>query len=171
MESIAPSTPTPTAAGNKSPRGNLIKKLGDPAGITNKDGKPMVNFTVNSITPDAPCTGPYPQAPQNGHFVVLDVAVETTPDFVSSQGPLTFDMGPGMMKFVGKNGTTYNGNLGTGPAYTCLPDTQMLSANGRGIGPAEKVTGKVVLDVPDTTGTLIYTNYLISNIGGWEYNF
>jgi len=172
VESIAPSTPTPTpAALNKSPRGNIIKKLGEPGGVTNKEGKQMVNFTINSITPDVPCTNQYAQKSQNGHFVVLDVTVETTADFVSStdQRPLTFDLNPGMFKFVGKNGTTYNGNLGSGAAYGCLADAEQL-ANGRGVGPAEKATGKVVVDVPDTTGTLVYQNFMIGS-GGWEWNF
>lgn len=76
-----------------------------------------------------------------------------------------------MFKFVGANGTTFNGNLGTMGAHSCLPDSETIGANGGGIGPAEKVIGKLVLDAPEPTGTLVYKSYLTSGNGGWEYKF
>lgn len=174
VESMAPSTPSPAATqeAKKSPRGNFIKELGQPAGISDKDGKPMVNFTVNSITPDAACTGPYPQPAENGHFTVLDITVETTPELGTAEGsPGSFDINGAMFKFVGASGTTFNGSLNSAGAYGCLPDEEMINNSGSGIGPAEKVTGKLVLDLPETTGTLIFKSYLTSGRGGWEYNF
>ena len=56
-------------------------------------------------------------------------------------------------------------------AYTCLPDEQTIGNNGAGIGPGEKVTGKLVLDLPETTGILVFKSYLTSGNGGWEYAF
>lgn len=176
VESMAASTPSPavTQEAKKSPRGNIIKELAQPAGMTDKDGKPIVNFTINSITPDAPCTGPYPQPSENGHFTVLDVTVETSPELATASydgGPLSFDINGAMFKFVGASGTTFNGSLNSGGAYSCLPDEQMINNHGGGIGPAEKVTGKLVLDLPETTGTLVFKSYLTSGNGGWEWNF
>lgn len=138
--------------------------------MTDKDGKPTVNFAVNSITPDAPCTGPYPQTAENGHFVVLDVSIETTPELASDgKGYDTFDMNGHMFKFVGANGTTFNGDLGTIGAYSCLPDEQEIASSG--VGPGEKVTGKLALDLPATTGVLIFKSYLTSGSAGWEWSF
>lgn len=174
VESIAPSTPSPAATQQekKSPRGNFIKELAQPAGITDKDGNPMVNFTINSITVDAPCTGPYPQPAENGHFTVLDVTVETTPELGTAEGSTgTFDINAHMFKFVGASGTTFNGSLAGAATYGCLPDEQMINTSGSGIGPAEKVTGKVVLDLPETTGVLVFKSYLTSGSGGWEWTF
>lgn len=174
VESIAPSTPSPAATqqAKKSPRGNFIKELAQPAGITDKDGNPMVNFTINSITVDAPCTGPYPQPAENGHFTVLDVTVETTPELGTAEGSTgTFDINAHMFKFVGASGTTFNGSLAGAATYGCLPDEQMINNSGSGIGPAEKVTGKVVLDLPETTGVLVFKSYLTSGSGGWEWTF
>ena len=167
------STPTPSATPSlsKSPRGNFIKEVGKSAGIADKDGKRTVNFTVNSITPDAPCTGSYPQPVKNGHIVVLDVSVETFPELANVQGYNEFDMNATMFKFVGTNGTTYNGDLATTATYGCLPDSESLGQGGRGIGPAEKVTGKLALDVPEAHGTLIYRSYLTSGSTGWEWTF
>lgn len=174
VESIAPSTPSPSATteAKKSPRGNIVKALAQPATIDDlKANKPLVTFTVNTITAGVPCTGPYPAAVENGYIVVLDVTIETTPDLASTGGYDSFDMNATMFKFVGANGTTFNGNLGTSAAYSCLPDEQQVGANGRGVGPGEKVTGKIAIDVPEATGTLIFKSYLTSGGGGWEWTF
>jgi hypothetical protein len=78
-------------------------------------------------------------------------------------------MNGSMFKFVGANGTTFNGDLSSVGAYSCLPDEQKIASGG--VGPAEKVTGKIVLDVPVAVGTLIFKSYLVSGSTGWEYNF
>lgn len=144
--------------------------MGEPAGITDKDGRQIVNFTVNSITPGVACTGPYPQAIENGHIVVLDVTIETTPELAGDgTGMDTFDMNGAMFKFVGANGTTFNGQLNTSGAYSCLPDEQKIATNG--VGPGEKVTGKLALDLPATRGTLVFRSYLTAGSSGWEWAF
>jgi hypothetical protein len=172
VEPLAAQTSSAPAEPAKSPRGNFIKEMGQPAGISDADGKALVNFTINSIAPLAACTGPYPSPVENGHFVVLDVSVETLPELGTTEnGSQTFDINSTMFKFVGANGTTFNGNLGTMAAYSCLPDTETIGTNGAGIGPAEKVTGKLVLDLPEPTGTLVYKSYLTSGNGGWEFKF
>ncbi|MCC9197762.1 DUF4352 domain-containing protein [Arthrobacter sp. zg-Y820] len=175
VESLAPSTPTPSASpeGKKSSRGNIVKAFAEPAVITDlSSDKPIVTFTVNSITADVPCTGPYPSAVENGNIVVLDVTIETSPELASDEaGYDVFDMNPSMFKFVGANGTTFNGDLGTQGAYSCLPDEQQVGANGGGVGPGEKVTGKIALDLPEKTGTLVFKSYLVSGSGGWEWAF
>ena len=172
VEPLVPTTPSATATVDKSPRGNFIKEVGKSAGITNKDTERIVNFTVNSITPDAPCTGPYAQPVVNGHVVVLDVSIETFPALADPNGGYSeFDMNAGMFKFVGTNGTTFNGDLNTQGAYMCLADEESISHNGRGIGPAEKVTGKIALDVPESHGTLIFKSHLTSGSTGWEWTF
>jgi hypothetical protein len=170
VESIAPAAATKAAEPKKSPRGNIIKTLNEGGSISNEDGKTLASFAVSNISVDTPCTGPYPdpKGPENGHIVVLDVSIETTPELGAADSyPKTFDLNPYSFKFVGANGTTFNGNLATGPAYGCLPDEQVLSSSG--VGPAEKVTGKVVLDVPETTGVLVFKPGFMDS--GWEWNF
>ncbi|WP_143019135.1 DUF4352 domain-containing protein [Arthrobacter sp. ov407] len=175
VESLAPSTPSPSASPEvkKSPRGNIIKALAQPATITDLTAnKPLVTFTVNSIKANVPCTGPYPDPVENGHIVVLDVTIQTTPDLARTDGGYdSFDMNATMFKFVGANGTTFNGNLGTQAAYSCLPDEQQIGVNGKGVGPGEKVKGKIAIDVPATKGTLIFKSYLTSGSSGWEWAF
>lgn len=167
VESLAPSTPTPTSSEPaRSARGNIIKKFGQPAGRFNpENNKQLVNFTINSAAIDPPCTGPAPQPAENGHFVILDAIIETLPELAEAQIP-QFDLSPHNFKFVGANGTTYNGSLTSGASYGCLPDNEILPING--VGPAEKVTGKIVLDVPETTGTLVFKPMGGSG-SGWEW--
>jgi hypothetical protein len=170
VEGVVPATtsaPPATQEAKKSARGNIVKALGEPAGITDSVTKKQVaNFAINAITQDAPCTGPYPQPAQNGHFVALDIVAETTPDLAESTYP-KFDINSAMFQFVGANGTTYNGSLNTAPTYSCLPDSQTFPMGG--MGPGEKVSAKVVLDVPETTGTLVFKS--LGSLSGWEWTF
>jgi hypothetical protein len=77
-------TPTPTDA--KSPRGNLIKMPGQAASVTDNDAT-VASFVVKSIKLDPKCTSPSAMKPKNGHFLVLDVAMETTPALAKSVNP------------------------------------------------------------------------------------
>ncbi|MGR0158581.1 hypothetical protein ACUUMC_01560 [Paenarthrobacter nitroguajacolicus] len=134
---------------------------------TGADKKTTVVFTIHSITVDAPCTGAYAQPAEKGHFVVLDASIETTPELAESSFA-RFDLSPHSWQFVGENGTTFNGSLASGASYGCMTDSEILPING--VGPAEKVTGKIVLDVPAATGTLVFKP-LGGSVGGWEWSF
>ena len=68
--------------------------------------------------------------------------------------------------YVGADGIT-NPNVSTLPAYACLPDGEQSTADP--LGPGQTFVGTIVLDVPVTTGTLIYRP--IYTDGGWEWNF
>lgn len=153
---------------SKSPRGNIVKGFGQGASITDTahDNKEIVNFTVNSIAP-VTCTEQYAQPAENGHLVVVDVAVETKPELADSFMK-SYYLGGGDFKFVADNGTTFNGNLFTGATYSCLPSAELFPSAG--LGPGEKATGKVVLDVPAPTGILVL-KAPFSSTNGWEYKF
>ena len=155
------------ATGKKSTRGNLIKELKEPAGQTDQiTKKQVVNFTIDAITVDAPCKGQYPQPAENGHFVTLAVTAETTPDLAESSYP-KFDVSAHNFQFIGKSGTTYNGSLATTPTYMCQADDEKFPMNG--MGPGEKVSAKVLVDVPETHGILVFKP--LGALAGWEYKF
>lgn len=69
-------------------------------------------------------------------------------------------------QFVGANGTTFNGMLG-GHSYGCIPQAETFPMQG--MGPAEKVAAKVVLDVPAGPGTLVFKPLFANS--GWEYSY
>jgi len=165
--SAAPSSAPASEGPAKSARGNIIKTVGQPAGMFDlKTKEPTVNFTITKITVDPPCTGSYPQPATNGHFVVVDVVAETTEALGKQTWP-KFDISAHNFKFVSANGTTYNGSLSSGPSYGCLADSEAFPMTG--MGPAEKVSGRIALDIPETTGVLVYKDQL--NQLGWEWNF
>ena len=170
VEALTPAasaTPAPTEL-KKSPRGNLIKEIGQPAGMAHPDSKAQtVNFTVDKITVDAPCTGPYPSPAENGHIVVVDVTAATTEELGKLDYGNRFDMSSATFTFIGASGTTYNGSLGTMAAYSCLPDAEEFPVAG--MGPAENGKAKVALDVPEPTGTLVFKD--LFGQAGWEYKF
>lgn len=150
-----------------SPRGNLIKAVGEGAGVTNSNGDTIAEFVVNSIEVDGVCNGDYPAPAENGHMLILDVSITTYPELADPESIVpTFNLNPYLMKVVAPNGTTSNAELGSMASYTCLPDAEEIPQD---IGPAENVTGKLALDSEVPNGTLIITP--MGSSTGWEFEF
>jgi hypothetical protein len=152
---------------SKSARGNIIKKVGEGMSITDtlNGDKEVVNFVVNSIAPIT-CTEKYAQPAKNGNLMAVDVTVETKPELANAIMK-TFSLSSYDFKFVSANGTTFNGDLG-GSTYGCLPEAATFPMAG--MGPGEKITAKVVIDVPEPSGVLVLKAPM-SNTNGWEFNF
>ncbi|NWL35120.1 hypothetical protein [Paenarthrobacter nitroguajacolicus] len=147
------STPTPTGKA-KSIRGNFIAELGDIGSFSNQSTKKVTTkFTVDSIL-DVQCTQPYSRPADNGRLITVALTVETTPDLADDTNP-NFRITSHDFKFIAASGTTFNGNLGSVATYSCIDDA--LTFPSGGMGPAEKVAGSVVLDLPPGPGTLVYT--------------
>ncbi|MDR6793042.1 MULTISPECIES: hypothetical protein [Pseudarthrobacter] len=169
-EAVTPATQTPAKdAAKKSTRGNIVMAPGDVGTVssTTSDGKEVdaTKFTVNSIAPGT-CDQQYAQPPENGHIVFVDVTIETLPELAETPFP-TFGLSAYDFKFVSNNGTTFNGSLSTiASGYGCIDDARTLPSAG--IGPGEKATGIVVLDVPEPAGILIMKSMFGS---GFEYTF
>lgn len=165
-EPITKTTPTPKADASKSVRGNLIGKLGSIGTISDPATKAVwTKFTVDGINP-VTCTEPYSQGPVNGNLFTVDMTIETTPELAQSSFP-KFDISTHDFKFIGENGTTFTGNLGTVATYSCIADS--LEFPSAGMGPAEKLTGKVVLDLPAAHGILVMNTSYTGP--GFEYTF
>ena len=150
----------------KSDRGNIIRTLGQGAGLSDKSGNQAVSFVVNKITIDPVCTGKYAQPPQNGHFLALDISAQTYPPLKDLFGSGQFDFGAYNWKLIAANGTTYNGSLNSGPAIGCLADAEKLPDR---VGTGEKVTGTLILDVPATEGTLVFAPTFADASWEWQY--
>jgi hypothetical protein len=162
---VVKTTPTPTSDVKKSIRGNLLMEGGDIGTISSGSTKKVTTkFTVNAITPIT-CTEKYSRAAENGNIVVVDIAVETTPELAESSYP-KYTLSGNDFKYIADNGTTFNGDLNTIATYSCIPDAEKFPSDG--MGPAEKITAKVVLDLPATHGILVLKSGLS---GGFEYKF
>lgn len=126
----------------------------------------MVAFTVNEIIVDIPCTEPFTQPPENGHFVALDVSVETSPNMLTSDLIQEFSMSPWDFQAIAPNGVTSNAGADSFATIGCLDDSVLLPGT---IGPGEAAKGLVLLDVADPAGVLIFRDYQTDS--GWEYAY
>lgn len=157
-------TPTPTGPA-KSARGNNVLQVGQGVSVNTSSGKPAVTFVVNAIQVDPQCTGSFVQQPENGHFVALDISAQTTPELAQLVFSHNFSFSPILWKAIAANGTTFNGNVWSFQASSCLPNGQELTS---AIGPGENVHGMVILDVPTTSGVLVFDPYSGPN---WEISY
>jgi hypothetical protein len=164
VQSSAMASDNPDA--KKSDRGNIIRAIGQGAGLSDKSGKQAVSFVVNKITIDPACTGQYPRPAQNGHFLAVDISAQTYPPLKDLFGSGQFDFSAFNWKLIAANGTTYNGSLSSGPASGCLADAQKLPDR---VGTGEKVTGTLILDVPATEGVLVFAPTFADTSWEWQY--
>lgn len=165
-------TSSSTAAGSSSAgggagvnqRGNIPKALGEEAGITDGAGGDLLTFTVAAITPDLPCDSGFDDPPLSGHYVGIELRVSTSPsltadDYVSFS---EYDFA-----FIGPDGVTDTSVDGN--AWTCLSDDRRFPSDT--LGPGQQYVGTIVVDVPATTGTLVFAPSVLAGNGGWEWQF
>lgn len=164
----SPTAGTEEAPGEeKSVRGNFVKSVGETEVITGVDGDSVVSFSISSIAVDVPCTDEYAVPPRNGHFVTLDMTVETSAKLADEINPF-FLLGDKAWKAITSDGTTSNAEPATSEALSCFPEAEVLPSL---IEPGEKATGKVVLDVENAEGILIL-DYTPSGMGeGREWTY
>ena len=108
---------------------------------------------------------PVPAVPAaNGHPVSVNVDARTgaAAPFKEAFYGQEFSFNPADWKFVDDRGKTAN-SVTTTTVYNCLDPQELL----RSMGPAEHASGKIVLDLPSTSGTLIYAPSLLDE--AWEW--
>lgn len=162
-KAAAPAVTAAPAAPALSVRGNHVKKVGQEAGVTDPmSGAVVAKFTVTKIVVDPKCTGPDAQPPQNGHYIeVFETAALAGNAGATISGGMSPNYG---WQFVDAAGNTSGAGLTSGNASTCLPESAQIENN---ILPGDKSVGAFVLDVPATSGTLVYK--LMGVDAGWEY--
>lgn len=69
-------------------------------------------------------------------------------------------------KAIAANGTTFNGDLMSFESIMCLPEAENFPS---ALGPGEKATGKIILDVPTPTGVLVHKQGFMPT--GWEWQY
>ncbi|MHA7279783.1 hypothetical protein ACX80H_08520 [Arthrobacter sp. MDT2-2] len=147
-------------------RGNLVKQIGETAGIRDANGEYLVTFVVNSISTDVVCTASDPEPSENGVFAVVDVLVQTSPNMLNSDLIEYFNMDADAFTAIGPDGTTSNASHFTAATFYCLDDSEVLPSS---IGPGETARGKVVLDLQNPSGTLIYEDFWTESAWEWTY--
>ncbi len=152
----------------RNDRGNIEKELGEEGGFTDlATGETTVTFAIDKITPNFACTGEFADPPERGHFVAIDLRMATAPA-PTFDAELYFTVSSYDFKFIGSDGVTV-GDLGTYATYGCLADGQEFTTDA--LAPSQKYMGKIVLDVPEASGTLMYLPSATGGTSGWEWEF
>jgi hypothetical protein len=173
--SVVDASPPPLqhySDGSTSERGNIPKVVGQKAGMLSYDRRTrLVTFTVTRIVADPHCLNQGAPAPQNGHYVEVDLQVVTTADLGIDDSDPTVSFAPlnwfyyppdkpGMI--AGGIGAARNGD-DCELSVPSLPDS---------IGPSQTVSGSVLLDVIPGA---VYLAYAPDNDCGcgasWEWPY
>jgi hypothetical protein len=147
--SSAPTTESSSPNGPHNARGNIERALGQEFQYPADD--PVLTMAIDSVTPDFACTSDYSKPPEKGHFIAIDVRVSTGPG-INEKAP-GFSVSSQEFSVIGADGITATG-LGTLAAYTCIDSNQ--SGLPQTFGAGQNYVGKVVIDSPTTTGTLLF---------------
>ena len=159
-------TPEPSEFGDevKSPRGNLVKDIGQLAGTSSLVSDVVTSrFAVTDIVLDVECTSGFADAPVNGHYLGIHLNVETTPELAEDDFP--------WVSFTQWDWQAYDAegkrlNDPVGNAWSCLDSGQQLPSQ---IGPGQSVSGWIVLDVAATNGAVVLT--MGGSPVGWEWAY
>lgn len=157
---------TPTGPETNA-RGNIVKALGEEGRLVAEDGETLYTFAIDSITPNVPCTEEYSSYdPENGNITAVQMRVSTgafTPEDFSYLTVNSSDF-----SFIGSDGLTFT-NVDTIATYGCISDSLKFPSGE--LNPGSQYAGTVLLDLPETSGTLIYQPSSMMAPGGWEISY
>ncbi|PPK68841.1 hypothetical protein V5P93_001215 [Actinokineospora auranticolor] len=154
--------PAPTtmwsAPPSTSTRGNLVKQVGQRAGMEAPDGKVLFFFAIDKITIDPPCA----DDPAHGHRVALAITLRTTDDFSPEEWEVPITSGD--FEVTAPDGSTETEVVEVGP---CLRPEQYLTRDRYARG--TEYRGLIVLDTKHTNGFIVFRSNLAE--GGVEWSF
>ncbi|GLY67986.1 hypothetical protein [Amycolatopsis taiwanensis] len=132
------------------PKEPIETKVGEQVVYSNPGSRGEVAFTVTKITLDGKCTEQFASGPENGHYIFVDLTVETSPDIGPGYGTELFN--PLNFSLMGPDGVTQTGNaLMSNQTSGCLSRGRALPVV---LGAGQKYQGTVVLDARTTSGAL-----------------
>lgn len=155
-----------TMESEKSPRGNIIKQIGEKATVATEggEGDVLVEFVVTDIETNAECTNEYADEAANGNYIVLTFEVETMSELANQEFVTSWNFNPYDFQVFDADGKRENDS--TGNAYSCLSDAESLPFD---IGAGQTVEGKVALDSAFEEGFIAYVPMAMG--AGWEWEF
>jgi hypothetical protein len=146
-------------------RGNAVRAFGENLSVVDGvTGAVVFAVTIQSVSPDLACTDPASTPAANGHLIAVQVRV-TTGSNLSAVGGSPTVRAPDF-RFLGPDGVTLT-QAGTPSADSCLPDADSFPTGPLAAG--QQFTGTVVLDVPATTGTIVFAPAFLTIGGEWAY--
>lgn len=156
VESATPSPmPTPSPTETRSDRGNLVFRVGDDVSLSDYSGADWATLRLEKVSSKVKCTEPYQEPVAKGNKLVAMTFSAKTEASPSGDADSLW-MGAFAWKFYDDNGVTYNGELSSDATYYCFPEKKMLPSE---MGPGEKATGVVLVEVPDLKGTVAHEDF------------
>lgn len=167
-----PKIPSPTPPA-RNDRGDLIKEIGEPAGVGNIDAEsPTISFTVDSVE-ETECTDPLwtpdDLAAEGNRLIAVDITAITQP--ASGEHQDSWDELYGEIDLTnewisfGADGQRMN-DAQSFATMMCLSSSEQLPSQ---IGPGESVQGVVVLEVSDRAGEIAFRPWWLD--GGWSWSY
>jgi hypothetical protein len=159
-----PDAPEPEVELNE--RGNIPVEFGEEVTIrpaAGADEPPMLALSVEEVVVDPPCDDDSEVEPDNGHYVAFRLEATASDAF---DPRVTTVIANYDFSVIGADGTVFDPVTPAGRA--CFGPPRLIQ-NMR-IGPSNEYVGWMVLDVPVTSGALVYAP------GGdgpdqWEWDF
>lgn len=175
-ESTASASPSMAAQSSQPPtrtkpsaneRGNFEGKFGETYTYKAPNGEKVYSFSVEGIELDAQCKSDIGQPAQNGHLVRVDLKGSTgTAEQLSKHLYMAIKVGGfSSWSYIFADGTTFDGPLGSSATFACLPQAGTFPPL---MGPSKDASGSMILDLPSTDGTLVYTDS--NKKGSWEWS-
>ncbi|MFI5611819.1 hypothetical protein [Amycolatopsis sp. NPDC051903] len=167
---IVPITPPEAAPAPGAAATYLAKKIGERAGISNRDGSKAVDFWITKISVDPKCDPNSRRAAGGRHTVVLDVTVKTYIDKVAGRGLSPFRVLPGTINPFSLSTT---GTAGTRLIETdrCVTTLKKLPST---YVPGHAYTGQIAFATPYKSGKVQVTQssgYFQNGTLGWEWSY
>lgn len=141
----------------KSERGNIVKQVGETAELRNSNDELLASLTITSIEVDPVCTQEGAMPAENGHLVAVGVDFESTAAYETG----TMILGPWGIKAIDDQGVTMNGDPESNASMSCISSDEFVN---RTPDPGEHIVGTVMLDVPTSSGVLVF-----NDMWEWEY--
>jgi hypothetical protein len=114
-------------------------------------GEVAFSIVADAVVPDIACTADAATAAVNGHLVGLHLRVRTGP--APAAGAEAPQISAEDFGFVGANAVPAT-DVSTGSAAACLGNDESFPS--KHMDPQQDAAGTIVLDVPDSTGTITY---------------
>lgn len=150
---------------------NVEKKMGEAAVLADDSGNSAFSIKVTKATTADTClarVGDMQLTPEKGTFLILDIEATMSPGAARAVGSKAEDLfmplAPQAFSVMGSSGVIER-EVASESAWGCLADKDLAPA---ALSPGQKVSGKVVLDVPHGSGTVVYDP--IDN-GGWSWPY
>jgi hypothetical protein len=156
--------PAPGPEADLNERGNLPVRIGEEVDIrpsTDPDATPTLTLTLEEVVVDAICDDESEEPPENGHYIAFRMRASASADF---DPRLVTPISDYDFTVLGPDGEALDPVSEAG--QSCFGPPRLIQ-NMR-IGPAYDYEGWMVLDVPVTTGALVYAP---EGANGWEWAF